>query len=181
MEKWGRQIRHSSFHQIKGTGRKYNHSLAFLFLSWFSPFLPLALPDSFCPSFREPFLLMSAVGRQVARGQFGDFSRQGPGQHPGGRGSGVRWTLGDAGLSLPLPREPSSRSPGPLDLGLEQHLSSSHSTCTGIGPRSPHFQPATCPLSSWRRWGGLPDSIAGFSPSPSFSFWTSPRRGLSKS
>lgn len=41
----------------------------------------------------------------------------------------------------PLPRELSSRSPGPLDLGLERHFSGSHSTCAGIGPRSPHLQP----------------------------------------
>ena len=122
-----------------------------VFLIWFPPSLPLALPDSLCPSFREQFPFMSAVGGPVEGDHLVDLYRQFLGQNP--REGALEWNGLWEVLAFSLPREPSSRSPGPLDLGLKQHFSSSHSTCAGIGPGA--LTSARCLLSSWRRgWEG---------------------------
>lgn len=75
-----------------------------------------------------------------------------------------------------LPREPSSRSPGPPDLGPEQHFSGSHSTCTRIGPRSPHLQLGVSSVHGREGGKGLPDSTATLH-APSWCFWTLAWRG----
>lgn len=87
---------------------------------------------------------MSAVGGQVGGDCSVDFSRQRLGQNP--REGALEWNGLWETLASTLPREPSSRSPGPLDLGLEQHFSGSHSTCARIGPRSLHLQPGVSSL-----------------------------------
>ena len=87
---------------------------------------------------------MSAVGGQVGGDCCVDFSRQRLGQNP--REGALEWDGLSETLAPTLPREPSSRSPGPLDLGLEQHFGGSHSTCAGIGPGSLHLQPGVSSL-----------------------------------